>query len=560
MLRSRRIALIATIAVLGLSACGDGGSTITGAKAPTVIHLGSGSARNVAGAETAPGDKMMVAQDITYVFDGSYPDLGTTGKSWTLPAGTKVDTATVAKIAALLGVQGEVRQLPADQGGGWMVGAADYTTASLTVANDGMLSWWYSPAPTLSPIAGGCATADGTLGGAGSTSAGSETLNPAGAAEQPTAGTDVAVAPPDSAVVDPIPVDPVPCDVPAPPANVPDKAAATVKAKQFLTDLGLDPASYELTAYADDYGASVTAWLLLDGHRSPIQINVGYGADGALVWASGSLAVPQPSDEYPLVTPEEGLARLNDQSAMWMAYGGGGVVRGMATDIATKAIANGIAPGGGSTQAVPPASDAVQVVTSGTATVSVGAGSTDVAPVPVCDPAADCSIEPGIAPPTSVEPITVHLTGVRLDITTVWADDGTVWLLPAYTFTSADGGEYTVIAVDDQYIAQPEPTPVDTTVPGTDVTVPVDTTPVDTTPADTTPVTELPAPVDAAEAQTALVGLTVDEATKVAEGNGWTVRVSTLDGEAQMLTDDYSPTRVNVAVTAGVVTGVDSIG
>ncbi|MEI6404009.1 MAG: hypothetical protein WCP59_17680 [Actinomycetota bacterium] len=535
MLRSRRFALIATIAVLGLSACGESGSTVTSAKAPTVIHLGAGGTRSAAAnVEGAASDKMMVMQDITYVFDGSYPELGTTGKSWTLPAGTKVDAAVVAKIAALLGVEGDVRQLPADQGGGWMVGAADYSTASLTVANDGLLSWWFSPAPATA-TSGGCAIADGTVG---RTSAGSETLNPAGA----TSGTDAvapdtAVAPPDSVVVDPVPA---PCEVPAPPANVPDKAAATVKAKQFLTSLGLDPSQYEFTTYADDYSASVTAWLLLDGHRSPLQINLGYGGEGVLQWASGSLAAPQASDEYPLVTPEEGLARLNDQAGMWMAYGGGGVLRGVASDVATKAVANGIAPGGGSTDSV-----------------AVGAGGAAVAPVPVCDPAADCVIEPGTMPPAV--PITVRVSGVRLDVTMVWADDGTVWLLPAYTFTSTDGGEYTVIAVDDQYIAQPEPTPVDTTpvdtVPGTDVTAPVDTTPVDTT-----PVTDLPQPVDSAAAATALVGLSVDEATKVAEGNGWTLRVSTLDGEGQMLTDDYSPTRVNVAVTAGSVSGVDSIG
>jgi hypothetical protein len=36
--------------------------------------------------------------------------------------------------------------------------------------------------------------------------------------------------------------------------------------------------------------------------------------------------------------------------------------------------------------------------------------------------------------------------------------------------------------------------------------------------------------------------------------------VSTLDGEGQMLTEDYSETRMNVAVEAGVVTAVEFIG
>ena len=63
-----------------------------------------------------------------------------------------------------------------------------------------------------------------------------------------------------------------------------------------------------------------------------------------------------------------------------------------------------------------------------------------------------------------------------------------------------------------------------------------------------------------AAAEASLVGLTLEEATKVAEGAGWTIRVSTLDGEGQALTDDYLPLRVNVAVEAGVITGIDSIG
>ena len=75
--------------------------------------------------------------NITYVYDGTYPDLGSAGPAFQLSAGSTVDAATVAKLAALLGVQGDVRTLPADQGGGWQVGPADYSGANLTVAADG---------------------------------------------------------------------------------------------------------------------------------------------------------------------------------------------------------------------------------------------------------------------------------------------------------------------------------------------------------------------------------------------------------------------------------------
>lgn len=510
MLRSRRFALVAAAVILGLSACGDAGSSTSSPSSPAVIHIGSG---NKAAAPTAEGgataDDRMIAPwgTFTYVYDGVYPDLGTSAGAWSLPAGGAVDEAQVAALAALLGVEGEVRALPADQGGGWMVGAADYSTANLTVMPDGMASWWYSPAPTAGYRGGGCAVAEETV------------VDPAtGDTTGTDAGVDTPSAPPDSGGgTDAVP----PCEEPQPPAGVPTKDEAEAKAKQLLADMGLDPASYEFTSYADEWGANVTAWLLLGGHRSPIQVNVGYGENGALTWASGSLATPLPAADYPLVDGATALARLNDQTGKWGWFGGGVAMGGVAD-----------------------------------------AGVAKDAAMPYCDPnATDCAIEPG-----PMEPITITLNAMRLDLTMVWGEDGTVWLLPAYTFTSTDGGEYTIVAVDESLLDLPEPAPVDT--------VPVDTNPVDSVPPlDTVPVDPKPAPITTAPtvdepgepiaadvASAALVGLTVDEATKVAEGNGWTLRVSTLDGEGQMLTEDYSPTRVNVAVADGVVTGVDFIG
>jgi hypothetical protein len=46
----------------------------------------------------------------------------------------------------------------------------------------------------------------------------------------------------------------------------------------------------------------------------------------------------------------------------------------------------------------------------------------------------------------------------------VWAADNTVWLLPAYTFGSADGGAYSVIAVEDAYIHEADPVADGTTI------------------------------------------------------------------------------------------------
>ena len=101
----------------------------------------------------------------------------------------------------------------------------------------------------------------------------------------------------------------------------------------------------------------------------------------------------------------------------------------------------------------------------------------------------------------------IDLNQVTSSLEQVWAADGTVWLLPGYAFTGADGMMANVLAVEDQYLEQaepevvplPEPLPVETAVPGPDA------------------VPSEPAVVDAAFDGSTLVGLTVDEASKLAE-------------------------------------------
>lgn len=440
MLRSRRFALIAAATLLGLSACGDSNPRTTPASTLAVIHLGAGSAstNGAAPAEAATADRMMVAMDVTYVIDGEIADLGATGPAWTLPGGASPDLTRVAEIARLLGVDGEVRELPADQGGGWMVGADDYSTATLSVSADGLLSWWYNPAPQ--PVAD---------------TAVAECVYPVDDV-QPATSPDTS---PDTGDVTSATSVALPeCEEPQPPTNVPDEAGARALADQLFAAMGYDVAGLDDEVYADEWGASVTASLLLDGQRSPITLSAGFGADGALTWASGSLATPERAGDYPLVGIDAGLTRLNDETGRWSGYWGGAALMARTDVVADEASA---------TAEVPP---------------QVG----DTVPIesPVCDPAADCVPETYAAP----EPITVHLTAATLGLTMVWAQDGTIWLLPAYTFTDADGGQYTVVAVDDAFVDLPDPTdtmPIDTMLIDT---VPIDTLPADTMPADTMPV------------------------------------------------------------------------
>jgi len=511
MLRSRRFAFVAAALLVGLSACGDDTKSTSPANSatgsPVVIEFGnspSGGANETA----ATADRMMMPMgQIIYVFDGTAPDLGASSGAWTFPLGAAPDEARVRRIAEVLGVTGELVQLPADQGGGWMIGASDYTTASLTVSPDGMLSWWFSPTPVA--YDDGCMVAmpaEGTEGGDSSGgSAGS-------------AGGDVAVMPPEEI-----------CD-PQPPANVPSAEEALEAAKALYAELGYDVGTLDFETYADEWGANVSVYLLLNGARSPLGMSIGFGAEGAVTWASGMLATPVAASDYPLVSVEQAVERLNDETGRYLYFGGVGPMARAET--ATQgAPVEAVAPEPGD-----------QV------------GDTVAIDQPVCDPAADCVIEP--VDPADLEPITVTLTDVRLDLTMVWDADGVVWLLPAYTFSDADGGMYTVIAIDDSFISLPEELPMPEPMPIE--TLPPETLPVGA-PIEPAPIDNMEM-VDQAAATEALVGLKLDEATKAAEGLGWEVRVSTLDGEPQVLTMDLRSNRVNVAVVDGVVTAVDSVG
>ena len=547
MIRSRRLAFAAAAVVAGLTvaSCGDPAQTTssdTSASAtPPVIKLGTGSgSTNSGAAPAAESDRMMMPYAIFhYVYEGDLPALDGSAPAYQFPAGAQVDTARIAAIAAVLGVEGEVRELAADMGGGWMVGPEDYSGATLSVGSDGMVSWWFSPAPMATP---GVECVDAVMV---DPAVGEGADGSSGAATPPDTGTGGGEVPADS-----IPVE-VRCEEPQPPAGVPDAATAEQKAKDLFASMGFDSSTYEYETYADEWGANVTAWLLLDGAKAPIALSVGFGAEGAVTWASGVLAEPQPVGDYPLVGAAAGLERLNDESGMWTWYGGPGV---MARDTIGGDVAVSSDSGtanetsGGSEAEIAPAPPETLVVPDTQVVPPV-----EVIDQPVCDPATDCVIEE-MPPP---EDITITFTDVRLGLTQIWDADGAVWMLPAYVFTSNDGGEWTVIAVDDSFIEMPpmpeplpvepmpEPMPVETVVaePGDDGTDPV----------------EMPDPVDPAAAEI-LVGLPEAEAAKVAEENGWTLRVVRADGVDFIVTLEYLPARVNVELTAGVVTAIVSIG
>src|SRR3954453_12232693 len=423
MIRSRRLALAAAVVALGLAACGDPNTTTPLAEQPPVIHLagqsggGFAPAPAAATAEAATADsKIAFGAPTNFVYDGDMPDLGSSGGSWFFDPKQQPDLDRIAALAASLGVQGDVRVVTTEQGGGWAVGPEDYSAAVLTVSADGMHSWYLSSAP-VSSVGYACGSGVATVSGEVAPGAvpNPDSTTPAADAAVDTVLPDTVV--PDTVAPDVPTSEPVALpDCPAPPApvGVPTKDQAVAKAKQLFAAWGYDVNAYQFDdVYADQYGASISAYLTLDGMRAPLILSVGFGENASVTFASGYLGVPQRGSDYPTVGTAAGLERLKKQQDQFIGLGNGRGISATDQGVAEPAIA--------------------------------------VAP---CAP--DAAASDACAPVDNSQPVTVHLNSVKADLTMVWDADNTIWLLPAYTFGTADGGLYTVIAVDDAFIQQPD--------------------------------------------------------------------------------------------------------
>ena len=520
--RHRSRPVVAALAATALlAACGTdepaGAPPTSGAGAmrPPVaveaVDVVGGSASSGAGEEarqmstesaaTADMSTMPAFGGFTFEVGEGLPELPANATAYQFQPGAEADERTVAALAEALGVG--VPPEPVDDemtGLLWRAGPDDGTAPSLGVSRDPQLSWYYSGAWADQPVCREAAPAVSVLEEPADASV--ATITPSttliggdAVAGDRGAGTD-------------------PCPAPEPPAGVPTAADAEARARDLLTSLGEDPGTYELETYADEWSASVVAWPSLDGVRSPMSWGFGFGGEGVLQWANGSLAEPVPAGPYPLVDLETAVARLTEQNAPFAAR-----------DLPLVDVAE-------------PAPD--EATGAGTA----GAVASTV--VPDAPIAVDPPV-PGTGPVVAAEPTVAVLVDVRPDFWWAWDADGSVWLLPAYTFTDTEDRQHTVPAVTDEFL-QTADTATDT---------PADT-PTGTGVSGQPPVTDVPAPssVD----PTAVVGLTVDEATKVLAGDGLTLRVVREDGVDLIVTEDFSESRVNVAVDAGTVTEVVSIG
>ena len=461
-----------------VAACGDDPD---GAN-PPIIRATGGTA--MAGAEMAAnspmvGDKMMYRPvEWKFVIGGDLPALDSPAWAWVLAADPRPSDDSLRFLVDYFDISGEFAERTEGVGEPWeyttwMAGSTDGSEPSINVSSDAMLSWWYSA-------------------GFGNVTAMPECVLPEPV--DPAVSGDAS-----SAVAEPA-VTPMPCAPVEPPVGVPSKDEAIATFREMAAAFGYSADDLEIDAWADDWNASVTGWVRLDGVRSPMSMSASYGENGELTWASGVLATPQKFAEYPRVGTSAAIERMtNEYNGMWTGTGGP------------------MARGGG--VAIEPA-------------IAV-----DVTTGPVIEP-----MPPVDSVPVEPETITVTIEGVEEELVYVWSEDGAVYLVPGYAFLATQDGyesRYLVSAMPDEYVQQaevPGDVTVDTGVPGTDGSV-----------------TGVDVPKGAEQD---LVGLTEKAAVEAAESQGWVARVVARDGEEFPITMDYSTARVNLTVVDDIVTEV----
>ncbi len=176
-------------------------------------------------------------------------------------------------------------------------------------------------------------------------------------------------------------------------------------------DLSLGDATYSI--YGDQ--GSVNYQVLVGGIVTDMSVSLSFDNQGALLWATGSVATFDRVGNYPLISERDGVDNLSSGT-----MSGGGPV----------AMTDDVAGGVGTSPAVPLA------------------GSDDVLTLPV---------------------ILVLITSSTVQLITQQMTDGSVWLIPTYSYTGTATNEdgttmestWSTIAVDPAYLKiSVSPTPI----------------------------------------------------------------------------------------------------
>jgi hypothetical protein len=199
----------------------------------------------------------------------------------------------------------------------------------------------------------------------------------------------------------------------------PSKKDAKEWATDIFTRLGvpLDQVDWQFDSY--DPFTTATAWLTIDGERTQLQWSIGFFGEGEISSAYGFSAGLVEIPGYAIIGVKDAIARLNQPG--WSA-------------LQPAMIYNG--------------------------DVQIAADE---------QPAGQATMPPNPAyrgrPALGVTITVATITSSELGLAQYWQPDGTILMLPAYLISDKDGHQWSMLAVDDAYVAFTQVPPNDGPMP-----------------------------------------------------------------------------------------------
>lgn len=273
--RQLRWALLTTLAVLPVACGGSDGSNST---APVLRILDDQVL--VANAVGSPGSQMSPARLSSMAFFefqvvGELAALGGPGAAYEIEP-TEPSAEQLDRLRGAFGVTESFDAQPPEVGGGSMAGPTDGTAPMISVMDDVMRTWSYSPAWADSVIQE-CV----------------ETPVAEGTGEVSTA-----------------------CAPTNPPENLPSPDEARQMFATLMDELDVSTDDLILDTTGDEWGITVSGFAAIDGIRSPFTWSVTYGENGSIVSAFGVLNDGlRELGEYPRLSTDDALARLQAEQA-----------------------------------------------------------------------------------------------------------------------------------------------------------------------------------------------------------------------------------------------------
>jgi len=237
----------------------------------------------------------------------------------------------------------------------------------------------------------------------------------------------------------------------------------TAAALEIMAATGLAVTPSDLRIYRDDWGASVSASLKVDGQETALEWYVGWGADGTLSYASGHSVSVTDRGNYNTISPKDAVARLGD----WRWFGG------VASSVYERlydsqpmlrgGVAYDTAVTSKESESAEPAPEVSSEPTEGAVVEPTDSATAEPTDEISTEPAEEATVEPlPIDPmPTEgeleIEVIELTVESAEAALVLIYDANGGAWLVPGWIMINSEGWFDSIIGLEDGVIELPEP-------------------------------------------------------------------------------------------------------